>query len=59
MWAFITGWFLPVIRTIIPMLAGASGISLIRFSYLNVIGAVIWIGSNTPVNITLAKPIRN
>jgi len=55
MWAFITGRFLPVIRTIIPMLAGASGISLIRFSYLNVIGAVIWIGSLTPIGYYLGK----
>ncbi len=54
-WAFITGRFLPVIRTIIPMLAGASGISLTRFSYLNVIGAVIWIGSLTPLGYYLGK----
>ena len=55
MWAFITGRFLPVIRTIIPLLAGASGISLVRFSYLNVIGAVIWIGSLTPLGYYLGK----
>jgi len=55
MWAFITGRFLPVIRTIIPMLAGASGMSLVRFSYLNVIGAVIWIGSLTPLGYYLGK----
>jgi len=55
MWAFITGRFLPVIRTIIPMLAGASGISWVRFSYLNIIGAVIWIGSLTPLGYYLGK----
>ena len=55
MWAFITGRFLPVIRTIIPMLAGASGISLIRFSYLNIIGAVIWIGTLTPLGYYLGR----
>jgi membrane-associated protein len=55
MWAFITGRFLPVIRTIIPMLAGASGISLVRFSYLNAIGAVIWIGTLTPLGYYLGK----
>ncbi len=55
MWAFITGRFLPVIRTIIPMLAGASRISLARFSYLNVAGAVIWIGSLTPLGYYLGK----
>ena len=55
MWAFISGRFLPVIRTIIPKLAGAFGISLVRFSYLNVIGEVIWIGSITPLGYYLGK----
>jgi membrane-associated protein len=55
MWAFVTGRFLPVIRTIIPMLAGASGISLIRFSYLNVLGAAIWIGTLTPLGYYLGR----
>jgi membrane-associated protein len=55
MWAFVTGRFLPVIRTLIPMLAGASGISLARFSYLNVLGALIWIGSLTPIGYYLGK----
>jgi membrane-associated protein len=55
MWAFITGRFMPVIRTMIPMLAGASEIPLLRFSYLNVIGAVIWIGSLTPLGYYLGK----
>ena len=54
-WAFITGRFLPVIRTIIPMLAGASGFSLVRFSFVNIIGAVIWIGSLTPLGYYLGK----
>jgi membrane-associated protein len=54
-WAFVTGRFLPVIRTIIPMLAGASGFSLLRFSYLNLLGAVIWIGSLTPLGYYLGK----
>ena len=55
MWAFITGRFLPVIRTIIPMLAGASAIPLVRFSYLNIMGAVIWIGSLAPLGYYLGK----
>ncbi len=48
-WAFIIGRFLPVVRTMIPMLAGASNVPLVKFSYLNVIGAVIWIGLLTPL----------
>jgi len=53
--AFIIGRFLPVIRTMIPMLAGASGISLARFSYMNVIGAVIWIGTLAPIGYFLGE----
>jgi membrane-associated protein len=53
--AFIIGRFLPVIRTMIPMLAGASGISLARFSYMNVIGAVIWIGTLSPLGYFLGE----
>jgi membrane-associated protein len=53
--AFITGRFLPVIRTMIPMLAGASGISLARFSYMNVFGAVIWIGTLAPLGYFLGE----
>jgi membrane-associated protein len=53
--AFVTGRFLPVIRTMIPILAGASGFSLIRFSYLNVLGAVVWIGLLTPLGYFLGQ----
>jgi membrane-associated protein len=52
-WAFIIGRFLPVLRTLIPMLAGASGIKLRKFSYLNIVGGVIWIGTLTPLGYFL------
>jgi membrane-associated protein len=39
----------------IPMLAGASGVPLVRFSFLNIIGAVIWIGLLTPLGYYLGK----
>lgn len=55
MMAFIAGRFLPVVRTLIPMLAGASGISLLKFSALNVLGAVIWIGLLTPLGYFLGE----
>lgn len=34
---------------------GNAGISLIKFSYLNVLGAVIWIGFLTPLGYYLGK----
>ena len=54
-WAFIAGRFLPVIRTLIPILAGATKISISKFSYLNVFGAVIWIGTLTPLGYFLGN----
>lgn len=54
-WTFIIGRFLPVVRTMIPMLAGASNVSFIKFSYLNVLGAVVWIGMLTPLGYYLGE----
>lgn len=53
--AFVSGRFMPVIRTMIPILAGASGFSLARFSFLNGLGAVIWIGLLTPLGYFLGR----
>lgn len=55
MGAFILGRFLPVVRTLVPMLAGASRLSLKRFSIYNVLGAVIWIGSLAPLGYFLGN----
>lgn len=54
-WSFILGRFLPVIRTLIPILAGASGLRLIKFSYFNVVGAVCWIGLLTTTGYYLGE----
>ena len=53
--AFIISRFLPVVRTLMPMLAGASGISFGRFSFYNILGAVIWIGTLAPMGYFLGK----
>ena len=55
MMGFVAGRFLPVIRTMIPMLAGASGISLLKFSGFNVLGAIVWIGLLTPLGYYLGE----
>ena len=55
MGAFILGRFLPVVRTLVPMLAGASHLPLKRFSLYNVLGAVIWIGSLAPLGYILGN----
>jgi len=54
-WAFIISRFLPVVRTLMPMLAGASRIKVRRFSLYNIAGAVIWIGTLTPLGYFLGN----
>lgn len=54
-YAFIIGRFLPVVRTMIPMLAGATRIPAGKFSLLNITGAVIWIGSLMPLGYYFGK----
>ncbi|NTV83329.1 MAG: DedA family protein [Bacteroidales bacterium] len=53
--AFIISRFLPVVRTLMPMLAGASGTTFGRFSLYNILGAVIWIGTLAPLGYFLGK----
>lgn len=45
--AFITGKFLPVIRAIIPMLAGAARFPVARFITISFIGSTLWTTSLT------------
>lgn len=58
-WAFIISRFLPVVRTMMPMLAGASGLKLRKFSFYNILGAVIWIGTLAPLGYFLGKKYPN
>lgn len=52
-WSFILGRFLPIIRTLVPMFAGASGLSHLKFAIYNIIGSVIWIGTLTSLGYYL------
>ncbi|HEX2922267.1 MAG TPA: DedA family protein [Bacteroidales bacterium] len=54
-WSFILGRFLPVIRTLIPILAGASRLYFGKFIYFNIIGGVIWIGTLTSLGYFLGE----
>ncbi len=37
--------FLPIIRTFVPFIAGVSYMSPVKFSYYNILSAVVWVGS--------------
>lgn len=54
-WAFIMGRFLPIIRTFLPMLAGASSLQFKRFFLYDSIGALIWVGSIVSIGYYFGK----
>jgi membrane-associated protein len=37
--------FMPIVRTFVPVVAGAAGMSLARYTLYNVVGGVLWIWS--------------
>ncbi len=41
----LLGRFLPIIRTIVPFVAGMSEMRLMTFTIYNVVSAIVWIGS--------------
>ncbi len=43
--AIIAGRFLPIIRTFVPVLAGAIKLDFIRFTIYNIVGALAWTAS--------------
>jgi len=53
--AFILGRFMPVIRTLVPMIAGASNFEYRKFLTFNMLGAIVWIGTLTPLGYFLGK----
>jgi len=55
MWAFILGRFMPVIRTLVPMLAGATSVPFKKFLVFNFLGAVAWIGTLVPLGYFIGK----
>lgn len=53
--ALIMGRFVPIVRTFAPIIAGAVKLSLKRFSFYNVLGAILWITSLTLLGYFLGK----
>ena len=54
-WAFILGRYMPVIRTLVPMIAGASGFSFRKFLLFNFLGAVTWVCTLVPLGYYVGK----
>jgi membrane-associated protein len=55
MWAFVLGRFLPVIRTLVPMIAGATAYPFKRFLLFNLLGAIAWVGTLVPLGYFVGK----
>ena len=54
-WAFIIGRFMPVIRTLVPMIAGASAYAFRKFLVFDIVGAIIWTGTLVPLGYFVGK----
>ena len=54
-WAFVLGRFMPVIRTLVPMIAGASRFQFKRFLLFNFLGAVTWVCTLVPLGYYIGK----
>jgi membrane-associated protein len=55
MWAFILGRFMPIIRTLVPMIAGASEFKVKKFLLFNLLGALSWVCTLVPLGYYIGK----
>jgi membrane-associated protein len=55
MWAFILGRFMPIIRTLVPMIAGATNFKFKKFLLFNLFGAVTWVCTLVPLGFYVGK----
>ncbi len=55
--SLIGGRFLPVVRTFVPILAGAIDMNFWKFNLFNIIGAILWSGTLIPLGYLLGRKI--
>jgi len=55
--SLIAGRFIWIVRTFVPILAGAIDMNFWKFNYFNVIGAVLWVGSLVSAGFFLGREI--
>ena len=54
-WAFILGRFMPIIRTLVPMIAGATKFKFKKFLLFNLFGALGWVCTLVPLGFYVGK----
>lgn len=57
--ALIIGRLVPVVRTFLPIVAGMAEMTLRRYTFFNVVGALIWCGGVTLLGYFLGASIPN
>ena len=55
LWAFILGRFMPIIRTLVPMIAGATSFPFKKFLLFNFFGALAWVGILVPLGYFIGE----
>jgi membrane-associated protein len=55
--SLIGGRFIWIVRTFVPILAGAIDMNFWRFNYYNIVGAILWVGTLVPLGYLLGKQI--
>ena len=55
--ALIGGRFIPVIRTFVPILAGAIDMNFWKFNFYNLSGAILWSGTLIPLGYLVGRKI--
>jgi len=58
-WAFILGRFMPIIRTLVPMIAGATHFKMNKFLLFNLLGAITWVCTLVPLGYYIGKAYPN
>ncbi len=58
-WAFILGRFMPIIRTLVPMIAGATNFKMSKFLLFNLLGAIAWVCTLVPLGYYIGKAYPN
>jgi membrane-associated protein len=55
--SLIGGRFMPVVRTFVPILAGAIDMNFWKFNMFNISGAILWSGTLIPLGYLVGKEI--
>lgn len=57
--AIVLARFLPIVRTFVPVVAGAAKMDYRRYTFFNVLGAALWVLSMTLIGYALGTSVPN